>query len=76
MCSMTQKSLNLVKEWGKYWKVFNVWYNFDDEQLYSTPKKKKRREKQIQMKKMDQKKSIGCDSKLVAKFVKIHKHVL
>jgi hypothetical protein len=31
---MTQKSLNLVNEWGKYWKVFDDRYMFGDERLY------------------------------------------
>jgi hypothetical protein len=28
---MTLKSLNLAKEWGKYWKVFDDKYVFSDE---------------------------------------------
>jgi hypothetical protein len=31
---MTQKLLNLVNEWGKYWKVFDDRYMFSDEQFY------------------------------------------
>jgi hypothetical protein len=32
--SMTQKSLNLIKERGKYWKMFDDMYMFDDEHSY------------------------------------------
>jgi hypothetical protein len=31
---MTQKSLNLIKEREKYWKMFDDMYMFDDEQFY------------------------------------------
>jgi hypothetical protein len=31
---MAQKSLNFIKEWGKYWKVFDNIYVFDDKQFY------------------------------------------
>jgi hypothetical protein len=31
---MTQKSFNLVNEWGKYWKVFDDRYMFGDERFY------------------------------------------
>jgi hypothetical protein len=33
---MTHKSLNLVEEWKKYWKVLNDKYKFGDEQFYPT----------------------------------------
>jgi hypothetical protein len=31
---MTQKVLNMVKEWVKYWKVFDDRYVFTDGQFY------------------------------------------
>jgi hypothetical protein len=30
-CPLTQNSFNLVKEWGKYWKVFDDRYLFGDD---------------------------------------------
>jgi len=34
---MTQKSLNLIKQWVKYWKMFRDNYMFDDGRFYLSP---------------------------------------
>jgi len=35
--SKPKKSLNLMKKWGKYWKVFNDKYMYDNGWYYLTP---------------------------------------
>jgi hypothetical protein len=39
VCPITQNPLNLVKEWGKYWKVFDERYLFGDGWIVITSSK-------------------------------------